>query len=109
MEELKSAGFSIPSGCPDSVMLRDVRIEKSLIRTGTSATRYCFAVHYKPFKKSVNEYFFSNMFVLAGGSEKTENTDYNKAQKWREYDWVTKPITAASVKQVKESKDLYVN
>lgn len=109
VEELKSAGFSIPSGCPDSVMLRDVRIEKSLIRTGTSATRYCFAVHYKPFKKSVNEYFFSNMFVLAGGSEKTENTDYNKAQKWREYDWVTKPITAASVKQVKESKDLYVN
>ena len=48
VEELKSAGFSIPSGCPDSVMLRDVRIEKSLSRTGTSATRYCFAVHYKP-------------------------------------------------------------
>ena len=28
LEELKSAGFIIPSGCPDTVMLRDIYIGK---------------------------------------------------------------------------------
>ena len=29
LEELKSAGFTVPSGCPDTVILRDICIEKS--------------------------------------------------------------------------------
>ncbi len=65
LEELKSAGFIIPSGCPDTVMLRDIYIEKTLTRTGTSPTHYCFKVYYKPFLKTANNTYFSNMLVYA--------------------------------------------
>lgn len=114
VEELKSAGFSIPSGCPDSVMLRDIRIAKNGIRTGTSATRSEIAVYYKTFLKSTSETLFSNMafavhkFVWKPDSRDTD-PDINKATKYRESSWFTGSMEAASVKQVKESKDLYVN
>lgn len=114
VEELKSAGFSIPSGCPDSVMLRDIRIVKNGIRTGTSATRSEIAVYYKTFVKSTSETLFSNMafavhkFVWKPDSRDTD-PDINKATKYRESSWFTGSMEVASVKQVKESKDLYVN
>ena len=110
LEELKSAGFIIPSGCPDTVMLRDVYIEKSLIRTGTSPTRYCFAVYYKPFLKTANNTYFSNMFVYAS-SEFVNNipkTDFSKVSKLWEKDWTVKTIKSAVVKVVADDKNLYV-
>lgn len=110
LEELKSAGFTIPSGCPDTVMLRDVYIEKSLIRTGTSPTRYCFAVYYKPFLKTANNTYFSNMFVYAS-SEFVNNipkTDFSKVSKLWEKDWTVKTIKSAVVKVVADDKNLYV-
>ena len=110
LEELKSAGFIIPSGCPDTVMLRDIYIEKSLIRTGTSPTRYCFAVYYKPFLKTANNTYFSNMFVYAS-SEFVNNipkTDFSKVSKLWEKDWTVKTIKSAVVKVVADDKNLYV-
>lgn len=110
LEELKSAGFTIPAGCPDTVMLRDVYIEKSLIRTGTSPTRYCFAVYYKPFLKTANNTYFSNMFVYAS-SEFVNNipkTDFSKVSKLWEKDWTVNTIKSAVVKVVADDKDLYV-
>ena len=110
LEELKSAGFIIPSGCPDTVMLRDIYIEKSLIRTGTSPTRYCFAVYYKPFLKLQTIHISPNMFVYAS-SEFVNNipkTDFSKVSKLWEKDWTVKTIKSAVVKVVADDKNLYV-
>lgn len=88
----------------------EIFIEKSLIRTGTSPTRYCFSVYYKPFLKIANNTYFLNMFVYAS-SEYVNNTakiDLNKACKYGVKSWVTNTINAAVVKVIADSKDLYV-
>ena len=110
LEELKSAGFIIPSGCPDTVMLRDIYIEKTLTRTGTSPTHYCFKVYYKPFLKTANNTYFSNMLVYASSDfvKNTPKTDFSKVSKLWEKDWTVNTIKSAVVKVVADDKDLYV-
>ena len=110
LEELKSAGFIIPSGCPDTVMLRDIYIEKTLTRTGTSPTHYCFKVYYKPFLKTANNTYFSNMLVYASSDfvKNTPKTDFSKVSKLWEKDWTVNTIKSAVVKVVADDKGLYV-
>ena len=114
VEELRSAGFSIPEGCPDAVILRDVRIQKDGTRTGTSGTRSTIYVYYKTFEKSATDTLFSDMsfaihkFVWKPDSRDTD-PDINKATKYRESSWRTNSLTVAAVKQIADAESLYLN
>ena len=110
LEELKSAGFTVPSGCPNAVMLRDIYIEKTLWRSGTSPTRYGIYVYYKTFLKAASNEYFSDMYVYSHGEfvNNIPKTDLNKVNKYEERYWVTNTLKSAVVKVVADSKDLYV-
>lgn len=110
LEELKSAGFTVPSGCPDTVILRDICIEKKLWRSGTSLTRYGIYVYYKTFSKAARNEYFSDMYVYSHGEfvNNVPKTDLNKVNKYEERYWVTNTLKSAVVKVVADSKDLYI-
>ncbi len=110
LEELKSAGFTVPSGCPDTVILRDICIEKKLWRSGTSPTRYGIYVYYKTFSKAARNEYFSDMYVYSHGEfvNNVPKTDLNKVNKYEERYWVTNTLKSAVVKVVADSKDLYI-
>lgn len=110
LEELKSAGFTVPSGCPDTVILRDICIEKKLWRSGTSPSRYGIYVYYKTFSKAACNEYFSDMYVYSHGEfvNNVPKTDLNKVNKYEERYWVTNTLKSAVVKVVADSKDLYI-
>lgn len=109
LEELRSAGFTIPAGCPDSAILRDIFVEKILIRTGSSPTRYPYKVQYKLYKKAAeNTYAFQMATLSDKRTEVPANTDLSRCQRYRESTWICKSIPAAAVITVREAKNLYV-
>lgn len=109
LEELKDAGFAVPKSCPNAVILRDIFVDKNLIRTGTSPTRYHFSVYYKLYQKAAaNTYAYYMVTLSDKRTEIPENTDYSRCSKYREGSWETQTIQAAVVTVVQESESLYI-
>lgn len=98
VKELKSAGFQIPSGCPDAVVTRDIRIEKTWHHGGSSSKTYTVHVYYKTVSKGSVEHPFSYMIFYGHKSVWLPNQididpDIKKAQR---AGGKTMPITTAS-------------
>ncbi len=107
LEELRTAGFTIPKNCASQVILGDVKVDKWFIRTGSSPTRYSYTIYYRLYDSKVSEKNTRN-FCL---NSNTKTQDYFNLKAYgytgSRYQGHT-DVNAARVTVVKDSNSLYV-
>lgn len=106
MEEFRSAGLT--QGNSDKILLRDIYVAKSLLRTGSSPTQYVYNIFYKTFTNKAENTLFYNLHTLAG-TDKVENVILKPNEIFWQSNYRGNPVTATKVYLRDYSDDLYIS
>lgn len=109
LDELKSAGFTIADGCPNTVLLSDVQIMKFFTRTSSSSKWYSFAIYYRLFDSQVSQQR-SRLFSITSNTKTKDPFDFSEQRTLSGSRFQANGvITAAQVTTVANDPSLYIS